>query len=457
MTDLISTNKRRLLRTLRLKNRNIVGTLSKVISEISATGAGIGMIKTVAMGELNNIRDISIQAADEKHLQEIVDRIKKIPEVELLQVADEVLDLHKGGKIKLHPKYPVESLEDLRKVYTPGVAEVCILIKRDIEEAQNYTSIPNNVALITNGSRVLGLGNMGPVASMPVMEGKAALFTQFTGLNMFPILLKSRDPKKIVETVEEIANGFSAIQLEDIEAPACFEVEEELKKRLKIPVIHDDQHGTATVVLAAAINACKMSGKNFKNLKVGQIGLGAAGQAIALLVAKYIGKEVYGSDLSEDAVSRFESHGGKKSDLETIMKDCDLVIATTGTKGLIKPEMVKKGQIILALSNPYPEISVQEAIKAGAIFAADGTRVNNLLGYPGIIKGAIRVKASRFTTEMFIAAAEAIAGAAPDGELVPDAIDPEVHAIVTDAVAGAAVKSGVAKKEPEQYYMENPE
>lgn len=456
MTD-IKTNKRRILRTLRCKNRNIVGTLANLISEISSTGAGVGMIKTVAMGEMNNIRDISIQAEDLDHLKVIVQKVNELPNVELMLVADEVLELHKGGKIKVTPTYPITNLDDLKKVYTPGVAEVCVLIKKNQEEALNYTSINKNVAIVTNGSRVLGLGNMGPVASMPVMEGKAALFSQFTGMNMIPILVKSREPKVIVDTVEQIASGFSVIQLEDIEAPACFEVEDELKKRLEIPVIHDDQHGTATVVLAAAINACRLSGKDFKTLKVGQVGLGAAGLAIANLVSHYIQKPVYGTDLSEEAKARFSSHGGIVSDLPTIMKECDMVIATTGRKGLIKPEQVSKGQIILALSNPYPEISIHDAREAGAAFAADGTRVNNLLGYPGLIKGAISVRATDFTKEMFVAAAEAIADFAPDRELVPDAIDPKLHDIVTHAVAKAACDCGVAKKSSEEYYLNEQE
>lgn len=451
---ILRSNKRRLIRTLRCKNRNVVGTLGHLITLISTTGSGadIGMIKTYAMGEDHNIRDISVMVDDEKHLKEIIARIKKLENIELLQVIDEVMGVHQGGKIKVQPVYPVESYEDLRKVYTPGVAEVCVMIKNDPEVAQNLTSIAKNVALVTNGSRVLGLGNMGPVAAMPVMEGKASLFTQFTGYNMFPILIDSQDPKEIIATVMKISKGFGAIQLEDISTPACFEIETELKKHLKIPIMHDDQHGTAVVALAAMMQACRLAKKDLPKLFVGQVGLGAAGQAIAQLTAKHIGRYVLGCDASDEAKKRYESKGGRISDLETIMQKCDLIVATTGKKDLIKPEMIRKGQIILALSNPYPEISAQEALEAGAAFAADGTRVNNLLGFPGIFKGAMQVRATSITEDMLLAAAKAIADSAPDTELVPNVLDKKLHERVAHAVSEAAFKSGVARLKPEVYY-----
>lgn len=450
--QILRTNKRRILRTLRCKNRNVVGTLADLISTLSDHGADIGFIKTVAMGEMHNIRDISITVDDDQQLEDVLAKVRALANVEILQVIDEVLDLHQGGKFRMRPTYPVHSLEDLRKVYTPGVAQVCIMIKQDPELARKYTTIPRNVALVTNGSRLLGLGNMGPRASMPVMEGKAALFVQFTGLNMFPILLETRDPKKFVDTVVEIATGFGAIQLEDIEAPECFEIENELKKRLNIPVMHDDQHGTAVVTLAAAIQACRLAQKDMKELKIGQIGLGAAGHAVAYLVSRYVGKPVLGSDLSEDACMRHKQCGGIVSTMEQILKECDVVISTTGRKNLIKPSMIRKGQIILALSNPYPEITVQDAIDAGASIAADGSRVNNLLGYPGIFKGALDVGANQITEDMLLSAAQAIADAAPPNDLVPDAIDPKLHEKVALAVAEAAFRGGVARVKPEIYY-----
>lgn len=447
----LRTSKQRILRTLRCKNRNVIGTLASLISTASSVGADIGMIKTVALTELYNVRDISVSASDEEHLKEIIAAVKGVPNVTLTHIIDEVLDVHQGGKIKVVPTYPVSTLDDLRKVYTPGVAQVCAMIKRNPGDAISYTSVQKNVALITNGSRVLGLGNLGPIASLPVMEGKAALFAQFTGLNMFPILIETRDPKKFVETVMEISSGFGAIQLEDIETPACIEIEEELIKRLEKPVMHDDQHGTAVVSLAAAINACHLVGCDIKTLTIGQLGLGAAGQAIARLISHYVGHPILGSDPVATAVERFQKSGGQALPMEDLFKKCDLVIGTTGRRDLIKKEMIQKGQIILALSNPYPEVTIEDALAAGAAFASDGTRVNNLLGYPGIFKGSLEVQARQINIAMLVAAAEAIVRASPDRELVPSALDPELHRQVAKAVALAAVKTGVARYIPEQY------
>ncbi len=450
MENFIRTDKQKIIRTLRIKNNNVIGTLAKLISTLTEAGADIGNIKTEYVGELYVVRDITITVNDDAHLKDVVDRVSHLPNVNLKQVIDAVLELHSGGKIKTAATYPVNSIEDLRKVYTPGVAQVCSMIKRNPSEANYFTSIQKNVALVTNGSRVLGLGNIGPLGSMPVMEGKCALFSQLTGLNMFPILLTTRDPQKFIETVVEIASGFGAIQMEDIETPACFEIEEGLISRLEKPVMHDDQHGTAVVALAAAINACKLAAKDIKKLKIGQLGLGAAGQAIAFLIKFYTGNTVAGFDINQDACDRYTRLGGNVSTMEDIMKDCDLVVMTTGRRGLVKPEMIKKDQIILALSNPYPEITIEEARKAGAAFALDGTRVNNLLGYPGIFKGALEVHATKINKEMLIAAAEEIAACAPGREPIPEVLDPKVHERVGNAVSQAAIKTGIARYIPEQ-------
>jgi malate dehydrogenase (oxaloacetate-decarboxylating) len=319
------------------------------------------------------------------------------------------------------------------------------MIKEDPLLAETCTTIGKTVGLITNGSRVLGLGNLGAVASMPVMEGKAALLAQFSRLHMIPILINTTDVKRFIEAVETIAPTFAAIQLEDIRTPDCFEIEEELTKRLKIPVMHDDQHGTATVVLAALINAARMANLELKTATVGQIGLGAAGSAIANLIMRYSGKKVLGSDTNPQAVKRFEKMGGEIVDLKTLMKKSQVVVATTGFPGLIKPEDVQKGQVILALSNPFPEISISDALNAGAAFASDGARVNNLLGFPGILQGAIDSKATRFTAEMYIAAALAIVSQTPEKELIPNPLDQLVHSAVAKAVAKAAYQGKVTR------------
>lgn len=429
----------KLIRTLRCKNRKFIGVLAKLITTISSMGGDIGNISTISFGELHNIRDISIIVNDEDHLSAIVSAVRKLSEVELESVIDEVLEIHQGGKLLILPKHPVQSIEDLRKVYTPGVASICRMIKDDPLLAETCTTIGKTIALITNGSRVLGLGNLGPVPSMPVMEGKAALLNQFSGLHMIPILINTLDVKRFIDTVETISSTFAGIQLEDIRTPDCFEIEETLIDRLKIPVMHDDQHGTATVALAALINACRMADLELKNATVGQIGLGAAGSAIANLIMKYSGRPVLGTDLNPDAKKRFEKLGGEVTELKDIMKRCQVVVATTGFPGLIKPEDVQKGQVILALSNPFPEISIADALTAGAAFASDGSRVNNLIGFPGIWRGVIDSKATGFSPEMYIAAALAIVNQTPEKELIPNPLDPLVHSAVAKAVAKAAV------------------
>ncbi len=434
----------KLIKTLRCKNQKIIGVLAKLINTISSHGGDIGNVSTVSMGEFQNIRDITIIVNNEDHLNEIIEEIRKLKEVELEAVIDEVLELHRGGKLHVKSVHPVHSIEDLRKVYTPGVASVCRLIKEDPQQASTYTTISKTVALITNGSRVLGLGNIGPVAAMPVMEGKCALFNQFSGLHMIPILMNTLDVDRMIEAVETISSTFAAIHLEDIRTPDCFRLEDELCARLKIPVMHDDQHGTATVALAALINACNMSNIDLKTAKVAQIGLGAAGLAIAKLIMEYSGHGVYGYDVNPECYKRLKEAGGEPLDLQDLMKKCQVVVATTGTPNLIKPEWIQKGQVILALSNPFPEISIADAIHAGAAFASDGTHVNNLLGYPGIWKGTLESKASKITSEMYIAAALAIVHHTPEREIIPDPLDHIVHDAVAKAVAKAAVHCKVA-------------
>jgi len=433
--------KQKVIKTLRCRNQQQIGVLDKVIHAIASQGGDIGDIRTLTLETFHTVRDISIICNDEAQLERIVQAVRAVKETTLEAVVDDVMELHRHGKILVVPRNPVKTVEDLRKVYTPGVAAISKMIQADPGSAYEFTSIGRTVALVTNGSRVLGLGNIGPVAAMPVMEGKSALFSQFSGFNMIPILCDTLDPKQFIETVVTISKGFAAIQLEDIQTPDCFEIEEQLIKKLSIPVMHDDQHGTAVVSLAAALNACRIVGKDFKKVKIGQIGLGAAGSAIARLIMHYTGKSVLGSDIQDYSKKRFQKMGGEiAASIEELMKKTDVVIATTGQSGLIKSESVREGQVILALSNPYPEISIEDALKAGAGFASDGSRVNNLLGYPGILKGSIEAGAKRITESMYIAAAEAIVRHTPEKELVPDPLDPTLHEQVAKAVSKAAVK-----------------
>jgi malate dehydrogenase (oxaloacetate-decarboxylating) len=357
-----------------------------------------------------------------------------------------VLRRHLGGKIEVKSRYPLETIADLRKLYTPGVASVCRLIEADQEKAYEYTSIANTVGIVTNGTAVLGLGPIGPVAGMPVMEGKAMLLDRLAGVNGVPILIDVRDVDRFVDAVVAIAPTFGAINLEDVAAPDCFEIERRLDEALDIPVMHDDQHGTAVVVLASLLNACRLSRISLLDQTVAVIGLGAAGTGISRLLLSYGVKRLLGNDLKPEAMRRLEEAGGRAGAFEELMAVADIVVTTTGCPGLIPPEMVRRGQVILALSNPNPEIRPEDALAAGAAFATDGRYVNNALAFPGLFRGALNARARRIDNAMKIAAAETIAAKAPEGELVPGLLDLEVHRAVAAAVEEAAHRTGIARR-----------
>ncbi|MBI4295753.1 MAG: NAD-dependent malic enzyme [Chloroflexi bacterium] len=445
----------KIVRTLRCKNLNVPGTLGKLATTIGRVGVEIGNISTVSLGHHYTIRDIDVLVESDAHLDRLIDEISRLPEVSLLQVRDEVLELHENGKIKTVSTVPINSLDVLRKVYTPGVAEVCKLIVDRPGWKDTYTSIPYSVAVVTDGTAILGLGNIGPVAGMPVMEGKAALLEQLVGISGIPILINTEEPAEIIETVKRIAPTFGGIHLEDIASPRCFVIEETLANELSIPVMHDDQKGTSVVALAALINACKLGNMDLKRAQVGLIGLGAAGLSIGKFILQYTGNPTMGTAKTEASKKRHAAHGGIPSTLEEIMREADIVIATSGVAGLIDPKLVRKGQIIFALSNPYPEITPEAAIAVGAAIAADGRMINNLLGYPGLWRGTLDAKASKFNFQMFQAAALAIVDSTSKGELIPSPLDPKVHLAVTHAVARAAMESGAAQRQLDADYFEN--
>ena len=442
-------------RTLRCKNLNVPGTLGKLATAIGRVGVDIGNLATVHLGHYYTIRDIEVLIKSEEELAHLIEEVSKLPEVTVLEVRDDVLDLHKNGKIKTVSIHSINSIDILRKVYTPGVAEVCRLISERPGLKYSYTNIPYSVAIVTDGTAILGLGNIGPVAGMPVMEGKAALLQELVGVSGIPILLNTTDSNEIVETVRYIAPTFGGIQLEDIASPRCFPIQDALEKDLDIPVMHDDQQGTAVVTLAALLNACKICDMVLEEVKVGLIGLGAAGLSIGKFVLKYTGKPALGTARTEASVKRHAEHGGIPSNLDEIMQTADIVIGTSGVQGLIKPNMVRKGQIIFALTNPYPEIAPDIAMKSGAALAVDGRTVNNLLGYPGIWRGTLDAMATKINYEMYKAAALAIANATDEGELAPNPLGPKVHLAVTHSVARAAVESGVARRPLDNDYFEN--
>lgn len=442
----------KIMRTFRCRLKQKPGILGHLLSAIGDEKGYLGEIKTVKMDRTSVVRDLVVFADDHLHMEKLINVVHQTSDAELLEVRDDVLEMHQGGKIAIRSRYKINTLGQLRRVYTPGVAEVCLKIKENPSLAQRFTSIPHFVAIVTDGSAVLGLGDIGPEASMPVMEGKASLMETFVGLSGMPILLGTKDPDAIVETVTHIAPTFSAIQLEDISAPRCFEIEDRLKERLNIPVMHDDQHGTAVVVTAALMNAAKMAKVDLQHCRIGQIGLGAAGLAVSRMLMHFLDTSVLGADLSEDAKKRLKDAGGTPATLEEIMSTCDVVISTTGVAGLIKPELVRKGQIILALSNPKPEIEPKDALAQGAAFAADGKSVNNILGFPGIFRGAVDAGVRQLTFEMFIAAAKAIAESAPLGELVPSPLDLIVHRRVAQSVARTAMDLGLSSKDLTGYF-----
>jgi len=369
----------------------------------------------------------------------VVERIDRLATARFIGKSDRVFNRHRGGKIHMAASLPINTLQVLRDVYTPGVARVCLAIAADPEQVHEYTNLDHTVAVVTNGTAVLGLGDIGALAGLPVMEGKAALFAQLAGLSAVPILLRERDPARVIEAVAAIEMSFGAIQLEDFAAPECFAIEAGLRERLAKPVLHDDQHGTAVVVLAALMNATRRTGRSLHDSVVGQVGLGAAGTGIARLLSACGVRRILGTDRSAEAVDRLVALGGKGVTLEELMARADIVVATTGVKSLIRPDTVRSGQIILALSNPDSEIDPLEAMQHGAAFAADGKGINNVLAFPGLFRGALAARARAFTDAMLQAAAEAIARAASGNELVPDPLDKSVHAEVAAAVTAAAV------------------
>lgn len=435
-------NADKLVKTLRVHIQDRPGYLGRLCTAIGQAGGNIGELETVSLGLTRNTRDLTIYVDDEAHLQRVVEAIRPLPGIELAEVVDEVLKRHEGGKIAVTSRYPLNSIADMRKVYTPGVARVCKLIQSDPALASRYTGIANTVAIVTNGTAVLGLGPIGPVAGMPVMEGKAVLLERLAGINGVPILLTTRDIPEFVDTVVRIAPTFGAINLEDVAAPDCFEIESRIQAALDIPVMHDDQHGTGVVVLASLLSACALSGLTLSEQAVGIIGLGAAGMGISKLLLSYGIKHLIGTDLKDEAMRRLEEAGGVRASLDGVMGEAMIVVATTGAPGLIRAALVRKGQVILALSNPNAEIRPEDALAAGAAFALDGKVVNNALAFPGIFRGALDARAHCITEPMKIAAAKAIASMAPEGELVPEILDRSVHAEVARAVAAASAGPG---------------
>ncbi len=417
------------------------GSLAKVLQVVAEADLTIEHLTALRRDQGRTVWELTLEM-DEEADRSLYGRIDQLPTARFLGKSDRVFNRHRGGKIRTVASIPINTQQILRDIYTPGVARVCLAIQKDPSAVRDFTSVDNTVAIVTNGTAVLGLGNIGALAGLPVMEGKAALFADLVGINGVPILLRETLVDRVVETVAAIEMSFGAIQLEDFAAPECFAIETKLQERLSKPVLHDDQHGTAVVALAALINAARHAGRNLRESTIGQVGLGAAGTGIVRLLRAYGVGHILGADRNPDAVARLLALGGEGGSLESIMGRADIVIATTGVKGLIRPEWVRPGQVILALSNPDPEIEPHTAQERGAAFAADGKGINNVLAFPGLFKGALSARAKRFSDVMLMAAADAIAQLAGDDQLVPDPLDKSVHERVAAAVHEAAAPTG---------------
>jgi malate dehydrogenase (oxaloacetate-decarboxylating) len=431
--------------TYRLRIPHRAGQLAKVSTRICEYGGLIGDVSTIAIAKHEALREITIELRDRDHAAALAAGLNELDGVSVAWFHDRAFIAHDGGKIEVRGIREIVTNQDVRDVYTPGVARVCTAISEFPDLAARFTSIGRSVAICTNGTRVLGLGDIGPLASMPVMEGKSLFYAQLVGVSATPILIDTKDVDEFVETVVRIAPGFGGIHLEDISAPECFEIERRLIEALPAPVMHDDVHGTAVVTMAAAIAACRQVDIRLDATVVGQIGLGAAGYGIATLIHDAGVRRVLASDPSERAQAQASARGIEIATLERVMAEADVVVATSGVPGLIKPEMIRPGQVILALTNPTPEIEPDDALAAGAAFAADGTSVNNVLGYPGIFRGALEAHARVINLEMKRAAAWALAALTVESELVPDVLDRSVHDSVAAAVRQAAIDSGVAQ------------
>jgi malate dehydrogenase (oxaloacetate-decarboxylating) len=457
--------------TVRLDIRNRPGMLGRVASTIGAAGGDIGAVDLVESARERVVRDITIKARDSHHGQLIVAQLKHVAGVRVINVSDRTFLMHLGGKIEVRNKVPIRTRDDLSMVYTPGVARVCLAIRDDRERAFALTIKQNTVAVVTDGTAVLGLGDIGPEAALPVMEGKAMLFKEFANVDAFPICLATKDVDKIVETVKLLSPGFGGINLEDIAAPRCFEVEARLKKDLEIPVFHDDQHGTAVVVLAALLNALKIARKDLKRLRVVVAGVGAAGTAtIKILLSSgvrdiigvdehgtlYRGRTV-GMDFMKRWVASATNSRQVKGGLGDALERADVFIGLSVPSILTLREIKRMARqpIVFAMANPVPEIQPEEAERHVAVMATGrsdyANQINNVLCFPGFFRGLLDSRARTVNDEMKLAAAQAIAACVSRSELseeyiIPSVFNKHVAPAVAEGVARAAWETGVARR-----------
>ena len=455
---------------VRLKIDNKVGMLASVNRVISEMGGVVGAIDLVGPEDGVLVRDISIFTNDPDHSDKIVESIKKTPGVEFVNFSDRTFLVHLGGKISIRNRIPVKTRDDLSMAYTPGVARICMEINQDPEDAYKLTTKGNTVAVVTDGTAVLGLGNIGPKAAMPVMEGKAMLFKEFADIDAWPICLDTTDTEEIIRIVKAIAPGFGGINLEDIAAPRCFEIEQRLREELEIPVFHDDQHGTAVVTTAALINALKVVVKNVEKIKVIVSGAGAAGIACTKMIMHLGVKNLIVCDSkgaihskrtnlnpSKNWIAENSNPEKESGALKEVIAGADVFLGVSAPN-IIGQKDVKnmaKDPIVFAMSNPDPEISPEEASPFATVMATGRSdypnQINNVLCFPGIFRGALDCRSNTINEEMKLAAAHAIAGVVDDAHLnadyiIPSVFDTTVAKKISESVQDAAYKTGVARR-----------
>ncbi len=455
---------------MRIEMPNENGAFGMLANAIGDAGGQIAAVDMRSVTGSKVVRDVTINVSSEVIGNEVQRAVESLDGVRVVSVSDSTFLAHLGGKIRVEAKLPVKTRNDLSLVYTPGVARVSMAIAADPSKAFQLSIKRNTVAVVTDGTAVLGLGDIGPLGALPVMEGKAALFKQFAGIDAFPICLDTKDVDEIVETVVRIAPVFGGINLEDISAPRCFEVEQRLIERLDIPVMHDDQHGTAVVILAALINAAKVVGKNLSDLQIVVSGSGAAGTATIKMLLEAGVRDVIPVDRN-GAINREERYDNahwrwlaehtnrenRRGSLGDVLRNADVFIGVSAP-GILRPEDIEgmaRDPIIFAMANPTPEVMPDVAAPVAAVVATGRSdfpnQVNNLLAFPGIFRGALDVRARRITDKMKIAAAYAIASIVTDEErsaeyIIPSVFDPRVVDAVAKAVASSAVDEGVARR-----------
>lgn len=431
------------IRTIRIRTKRKVGNLGLLTTALGDAGASIGEITTISIGHTYTIRDFHLVLEDEAHLSQVKESINELADSSIMEIRNEVRDVHEGGKIRTQSTIRFDDVSSLQTAYHPGVKEIVHLINGDERLIQRYTSVQRTVAILSDGGGLQGVGKIRSSAMLPILEAKAALLAEVAGLNTLPLVVQASTEDEFVETVQRIQQSCGAVLLDALGAPRSLRIQTKLNDTLPIPVIDDDSDGPAVATLAALINACSRANIDINSAKIGQLGLGAAGGAGSRLIMKFTGQPIWGEDVHPATLSRHIHQGGKESNLEEIMSTCDVVIANTGHGGVIPSHLVRKGQVVLALSEPVPEIEPYDALLAGAAFAVDGNAVDKAVVFPGLLLGAMAIGARSMTDEMYIAAAVSLAKAAQDSDLLPTPLTPGIHARIASAVAKAGIRAKV--------------